>query len=175
VSEILQNIPGKDEPINAHLVLVEPLIPGNTGSLARLCAGARMVLHLIEPLGFEMNHRQVKRAGLDYWPNIFWARHPSLEQCLSGVPRERIFLFSAKGGRRYSDIDYRPQPWLVFGKETTGFSPELRGRYEDCLVRVPITEDIRSLNLANVASIAAYEALRQLDFPGIEANTNTSA
>ena len=168
MAEILPNIPGDHEPINAHLVLVEPLIPGNTGSLARLCGGTRVMLHLVEPLGFDMDHRQVKRAGLDYWPNVFWQRHESLDACLSGVPKERIFLFTAQGGRRYSDVDYRPQPWLVFGKETTGFSPELRRDYEDCLVRVPISEDIRSLNLANVASIAAYEALRQLGFPGIE-------
>ena len=168
MAQILPNIPDPEEHINAHLVLVEPLIPGNTGSLARLCAGTKVMLHLIEPLGFAMDHRQVKRAGLDYWPAVFWQRHASLEQCLSVAPRDQIYFFTAKAERNYAEVDYRPQPWLIFGRETTGFDDEIRESYGDRLVRVPISNEIRSLNLANVASIATYEALRQLNFAGIE-------
>ena len=168
MAKIDPNPPDGTRPVNAHLVLVEPSIPGNTGSLARLCAGTHVVLHLVEPLGFQMDHRQVKRAGLDYWPNVMWQIHPNLDHALRDVPREQIFLFTAHAQHRYTQVDYRPTPWLVFGTESTGFNDEIKEAYSDRLVRVPITSDIRSLNLANVASIAAYEALRQLGFPAID-------
>jgi len=155
--------------INGHVVLVEPVIPGNSGSLARVCAGTRSALHLVEPLGFALDDRHLKRAGLDYWPNVMWQTHPSLEDALTGVSRDEIFLFSARAPRVYSEPSYPSAPYLVFGTEPTGFSETIRENYADRMFRVPVTGEIRSLNLATVATLVLYEVLRQNNFPSIEA------
>ena len=159
--------PPEGERVNAHVVLVEPLIAGNTGSVARLCAGTRSVLHLVEPLGFDMDDRKVRRAGLDYWPDVWWRRHPSLSAALAGVERERVFMSCARAPRRYSDVSYPEAPWLIFGRETTGLDQEIREEYPDRLFRLPINDAIRSLNLANTATAALFEVLRQRGFPGL--------
>ena len=150
------------------MVLVEPLIAGNTGSVARLCAGTHSVLHLVEPLGFDMDDRKVRRAGLDYWPDVWWRRHQDLSAALAGVERERVFMFCARAARVYSEVVYPECPWLIFGRETTGLDQEIRQAYPDRLFRLPISGAIRSLNLANTATAALFEVLRQRGFSGLD-------
>lgn len=147
-----------------HVVLVYPEIPGNTGSIGRLCAGTNIWLHLVRPLGFELDNRYLKRAGLDYWPHVKLCVHDDFHAIARTFPRERLHLFSKKGARVHSDVRYEPGSVLVFGRETTGLPPELLEAYADRTVRIPITDKIRSINLANACSVAVYEALRQLDY-----------
>jgi len=168
MAKISPQKPDGMRPVNAHLVLFEPLIPGNAGSLARLCAGTHAVLHLVHPLGFELDDKHLKRAGLDYWPNVMWQEHDSIEAAIGDIPRESLFFFTAGAEKRYTDAEMPKTPWLIFGKETTGLSQEIRERYADRMFRVPVTDHIRSINLANVATAVLYEALRQNDFPSIE-------
>ena len=168
MAKIEPQAPDGVRPVNAHMVLFEPLIPGNAGSLARLCAGTHTVLHLIHPLGFELDDKHLKRAGLDYWPNVMWQEHNSIEEALADIPRDELFFFTAGGTQRYTDAQMPSAPWLIFGKETTGLSQEIREKYSDRMFRVPVTGHIRSINLANVATAVLYEALRQNDFPGME-------
>jgi len=150
-----------------HVVLVAPEIPGNTGSIGRLCAGANLWLHLVRPLGFELDNRYLKRAGLDYWPHVNLCVHDSFEAIKQTFGRDRLWLFSKKADRLYTDATYLPGAVLVFGRETRGLDETLLDHYADRCVRIPITDKIRSLNLANACSIAVYEALRQLDYAPI--------
>ena len=169
MAKIAPQTPDGSRPVNAHIVLFEPLIPGNAGSLARLCAGTHAVLHLVHPLGFELDDKHLKRAGLDYWPNVMWQEHQSMEAAIKEVPRESLFFFTAGATQRYTHAKLVNEPWLIFGKETTGLSPEIREAYADRMFRVPVTDHIRSINLANVATAVLYESLRQQDFPFIDA------
>jgi tRNA (cytidine/uridine-2'-O-)-methyltransferase len=152
-----------------HIVLVSPEIPPNTGSIARLCAATGCHLHLVEPLSFALEDKHLRRAGLDYWPNVGLTVHRSFEEVERCFPPERLHLFSARAtSSRYTDVRYQPGDALIFGRETKGLPPELTSRYPDRLRLIPIRpEGVRSLNLSNAASIALYEALRQLDFPNI--------
>jgi tRNA (cytidine/uridine-2'-O-)-methyltransferase len=145
-----------------HLVLVEPEIPGNTGSIARVCAGARLPLHLVGKLGFSLDDRYLKRAGLDYWPSVPLRVHDTWEDFRLAHGSNRVWLFTRKAEQVYWDVRYEPGDALVFGCETRGLPASLLERHGDTLVRIPTTHHIRSLNLANAASLAAYEALRQL-------------
>lgn len=155
---------GTDDDTSLHVVLVCPEIPGNTGSIGRLCAGANIWLHLVRPLGFELDNRYLKRAGLDYWPHVKLCVHETFDDVLATFPRDRVYLFTKKARRSYTDAKYTNGSVLVFGRETRGLDEDLLHRLDDRTVTIPITGKIRSLNLANAASIAVYEALRQLDF-----------
>jgi len=147
------------------IVLVEPEIPQNTGNIARLCAATGSVLHLVGPLGFQVHERAVKRAGLDYWEAVEMYRHVNFAAYLAAQPPAGMYLFSTRGERSFFDVDYHPGDALVFGCETRGLPDELLDAYPECVVQIPMqTEKVRSLNLANSASIAVYEALRQISY-----------
>jgi tRNA (cytidine/uridine-2'-O-)-methyltransferase len=148
-----------------QIALVHPRIPPNTGQIARLCAATGAALHLVRPLGFRLDNRSLRRAGLDYWPNVELHVHASLEEFLTAATPERFWLFTKLGQQRYDEISYSPGDWLVFGSETDGLPAELTAAHPDRTVRIPIrSQDVRSLNLASCASIALYEALRQNGF-----------
>lgn len=150
-----------------HVILVHPEIPGNTGSVARLCAGTGTVLHLVEPLGFKLEDRYLKRAGLDYWPGVTLCVHASWEAVRAIFPDERLWLFTTHTTRRFADVAMPPGTALVFGRETRGLEPEITASLPGRCVRIPITDKVRSLNLANAVSIGLYEALRQQGYPGL--------
>ena len=150
-----------------HVVLVEPLIPQNTGNIARLCAGTRSVLHLVEPLGFSLADRYLKRAGLDYWRGVTMVVHHSFDSIESCFPERKLWLFSTKGQRGYHQESFGPGDALCFGSETKGLPDEVRSYYDRRVLRIPISGEVRSLNLANSVAIVLYEALRQADFEPI--------
>lgn len=146
-----------------HVALVEPEIPPNTGNIARLCAATRTPLHIVGPIGFRLDDRAVRRAGLDYWPEVTLHRHRDLESLYAMLPAARFLYFSTKAERSYLDWSFSENDCLVFGSETRGL-PEtlLRANWDHCL-RIPMLNPrVRSLNLATSVSIALYEALRQI-------------
>jgi tRNA (cytidine/uridine-2'-O-)-methyltransferase len=143
-----------------RVVLVEPEIPQNTGNIARLCAATGSSLHLVGALGFRVDDRSVRRAGLDYWHLVDVHRHLDLAHFQHAFPDARLFLFSARSARSYLDADVAPGDALVFGRESVGLSPELLGDHADRLYAIPTLGEVRSLNLSNAASIVLYEALR---------------
>ena len=151
------------------IALIEPEIPGNTGSIGRLCVGTETGLHLVGRLGFDISDKAVRRAGLDYWKHVDLHVHPDVEQWFDVVAGRRLLMFSTHGTLRYDKVDYRPTDVLVFGCETRGLAPAVRARATGPLLRLPVTPMIRSLNLANAASIALFEALRQQGFADIDA------
>ena len=148
-----------------HIVLVEPEIPQNTGNIARTCAAIGAVLHLIEPLGFEISDRTLKRAGLDYWQYLDWRIYPDLDTFFQ-TQKGAYYFFSTKAKQRYTDARFAGKTYLFFGKETRGLPEELLRRHYDHTLRLPMKDKIRSLNLSNSVAIAAYEVLRQWDFEG---------
>ena len=145
-----------------HVVLVAPEIPQNTGSIGRLCVATGTTLHLIDPLGFTIDDRHLRRAGLDYWPHVDVVRHPGWESFLARRPPGRLLCFSARASRSYTTLRYRTDDLLVFGSESRGLPPALRETYADALYGIPLaSEHVRSLNLANAVAIVLYEGLRQ--------------
>ncbi len=151
-----------------HVVLVNPLIPPNTGNIARLCAGTDTDLHLVGELGFSLEDRYLKRAGLDYWPSVKLHRHDSLEALFAEHQPERVAYFSSHATRPYTDFDPGPDPWFVFGQETKGLPAAVQADNADKLYKIPITEHVRSLNLANSVAVVLYDALRRHGFPGLK-------
>ncbi|MBO8158140.1 tRNA (cytidine(34)-2'-O)-methyltransferase [Thermosyntropha sp.] len=150
-----------------HIVLVNPEIPQNTGNIARTCALTETVLHLVKPLGFSLEDRYLKRAGLDYWDKVkvnIWESFDEVEKCLKG---HNIYLATTKASKAYHQVRYRKDDVLVFGCETKGLPDEILGRYPENKIRIPMKNIGRSLNLSNSAAIILYEALRQLDFEGL--------
>ncbi len=146
-----------------HVVLYQPEIPQNTGSIARLCAATRTPLHLIAPLGFKIDDKHVKRAGLDYWPYVDVRLHDSWEDFLMKHGDDSLMFFSKKAARSYTQASYRDEDFLTFGPETRGLPEELLDAHADRAFRIPMmTQTVRSLNLSNAVSIVLYEALRQL-------------
>jgi tRNA (cytidine/uridine-2'-O-)-methyltransferase len=145
-----------------HVVLVEPEIPPNTGNIARLCAATGSVLHLVGRLGFRIDDHAVKRAGLDYWHLVDVRTHVDFAHFLHAFGPGPLHLFSAQAKRSYLAADYAPGDALVFGKESVGLPSELLDEYPDRVVGIPTLGAVRSLNLANAASIAIYETLRKL-------------
>ncbi|MEW5773065.1 MAG: tRNA (cytidine(34)-2'-O)-methyltransferase [Thermodesulfobacteriota bacterium] len=143
-----------------HLVLYTPEIPPNTGNVARLCAATRTPLHLIEPLGFSLEDRYLRRAGLDYWPHVDKSVWPDFASYLAAHPERRIVLASARQGERYDRFAYTSADTLVLGPETRGLPEEILSAHPHC-VRLPIWGQVRSLNLSTAAGILLYEALRQ--------------
>jgi len=146
-----------------HVVLVEPEIPQNTGNIARLSAATGTTLHLVGRLGFRVDEKSVRRAGLDYWPLVTVKQHPNLDACLGDIGGDRApYLLTTKSDRCYIDAAFEPGAVLVFGKETKGLSEVIRDRYPERCFSIPTVEDtVRSLNLSNAVSIVLFEALRQ--------------
>lgn len=153
-----------------HIVLVEPEIPPNTGNIARSCAATGSVLHLVKPLGFSIDDKSVRRAGLDYWPFVSLEVHESLEEFLKKYSEKNMYLATTKGISSYVEIKYKDGDMLIFGKETAGLPKELIEKYKEKTVRIPMSTNtrLRSLNLSNSANIILFEALRQLDFPNLK-------
>jgi tRNA (cytidine/uridine-2'-O-)-methyltransferase len=151
-----------------NVVLVEPEIPPNTGNVARLCAATRTKLHLIEPLGFELNDRQLKRAGMDYWQHIDWEKWANWDAFTDSAPPEaKVWFIESGGPTRYSDALFSSGDFLVFGRETAGLPEQLRREAGDQWLRIPMFHDkARSLNLSNSVALVLYEAIRQLSFEG---------
>ena len=150
-----------------HIVLVEPEIPANTGNVARTCAVTGSILHLVRPLGFSTDDKYLKRAGLDYWHLVEIHYYDSFREFELKNAHRRFFLTSTKADRFYTQETYQYDDMLIFGKETEGLSPEIRQAYPDRLVRIPMINDARSLNLGNSVAAVLYEALRQQGFPGL--------
>jgi len=151
-----------------HVVLCEPEIPQNTGNIARTCAATGASLHLVEPLGFSLSDKYLKRAGLDYWSMVEVKTYPDLDDYFSkseGI--QRVFA-TKKTGVKYTDFAYKKECSLVFGKETAGLPESLLDSHSESCVRIPMLTDARSLNLSNAAALLVYEALRQHDFPDLE-------
>jgi tRNA (cytidine/uridine-2'-O-)-methyltransferase len=155
-----------DAPL--HVVLVEPEIPPNTGNVARLCAATGCALHLVEPLGFRIDDRALKRAGLDYWSAVRVVVHPSLEAFLADFPAARCWWIETSGAIPYRDAPFARGDALVFGKETGALPPALLDAYRSRTLRIPMQPGtVRSLNLSTAAGIVTYAALAALDFPGL--------
>jgi len=150
-----------------NIVLVEPEIPQNTGNIARTCAATRSRLHLVKPLGFDISEKAVKRAGLDYWHMVDLHVYENLDHFFAVNPQPDLWLATTKAPRDYTQAEFRRDCWLMFGKETAGLPEDLRMRYYDRCIRIPMRSDARSLNLANSVAVLTYEALRQQGFPDL--------
>ena len=152
-----------------HIVLVEPEIPQNTGNIARTCVMTGSALHLVGKLGFSLEDRYVRRAGLDYWSHLQLFQHPDFASLLEAYGDKTFYFFSTRArGKFYSDVRYGYDDFLIFGKETAGLPGEMLEKWRDNSLRIPMVSDIpRSLNLANSVALVLYEALRQQGFPGM--------
>ena len=149
---------------------MEPEIPPNTGNIARSCAATGAHLHLVKPLGFSIDDRSLKRAGLDYWPFVKLEVHESLEEFLRSYEDRRMYLATTKGVHRHTDVQFQDEDMILFGRETRGLPKDFIAKHQENTLRIPMSADtrLRSLNLANSVNIVLFEALRQLDFPGLE-------
>ena len=156
--------------MSLNIVFVEPEIPPNTGNIARTCAATDTTLHLVKPLGFSIDDKQVKRAGLDYWPYVKLEIHDSLDAFMEKYGERRMWLATTKGGHLYTEIEYQDEDFILFGRETRGLPKEFIREHEEQSVRIPMSADTRarSFNLSNSANIILFEALRQLGFPGLK-------
>jgi len=151
-----------------HIVLVEPEIPPNTGNVARLCAATRTTLHLIEPFGFKLDDKELKRAGMDYWKHVEWHRWRNWTEFRRGLPaKARLWFIESGGPKHYAEAVYEKTDYLVFGRETAGLPKELLEEYRNNWLRIPMfNRESRSLNLSNCVAIVLFEALRQQGFSG---------
>lgn len=156
---------GKDYPF--HIVLVEPEIPANTGNISRTCALTGCMLHLVKPLGFSIDDRMLKRAGLDYWDHLDIEIHESLDEFMEEYAGRKMFFASTHAVKNYASVNYEPGSFILFGKETAGLPRELITSNAETAIRIPMGDDpdLRSLNLSNSVAIVLYEALRQTGFP----------
>ncbi|MCQ2560465.1 MAG: tRNA (uridine(34)/cytosine(34)/5-carboxymethylaminomethyluridine(34)-2'-O)-methyltransferase TrmL [Clostridia bacterium] len=153
-----------------HIVLVEPEIPPNTGNISRTCAATNTYLHLVKPLGFNIDDRTVKRAGLDYWPFVKLEVHESFQAFLEKYGDHRMWLSTTKGKQLYTDVKYEDGDMLLFGRETAGLPRDFIAANMEKCIRIPMSEDtrLRSFNLSNSAAVVLFEALRQTGFEGLE-------
>lgn len=153
-----------------HIVFVEPEIPGNTGNIARTCAATGAKLHLVRPLGFNIDDKTVKRAGLDYWQYVDIQVHDSLDAFLEKYKDSRKFLVTTKGDMLYTEPEYKDGDMFLFGRETAGLPRNLIEANKEMTVRIPMSPETRtrSLNLANCGNIILFEAMRQMGFPGLK-------
>jgi len=154
--------------VSFNIVLVEPEIPQNTGNIARTCAATGTKLHLVKPLGFSVNNKYLKRAGLDYWHLLDITYYENLDEFLNTHKGKRMFFSTTKAAKKYTDVEYQDGDFLVFGKETKGLPEDLLKENLDYAVRIPMIDGARSLNLSNSVAIVLYEALRQLDFANLK-------
>ena len=151
-----------------NIVLHEPEIHMNTGNIGRTCVAADAALHLIHPLGFSLNDKAVKRAGLDYWQSLRLFEYTSFDDFIKSRLPGAVYLASTKGTRLYSEINYSKGDYIVFGKESAGLPESIRRTYSEGVIRIPMSPENRSLNLANAVAVVLYEALRQTGFPGLK-------
>ncbi len=155
-----------------NIVLVNPQIPQNTGNIARTCAVTGSALHLVKPLGFSLDDKYLKRAGLDYWDQLDINIHENFDRFWKKISKKRIYIFTSKSQRSYHEIQYDLDEYLIFGPEPDGMSEEfLRDNFSKCL-RIPMLDEARSLNLANSVAIVIYEAFRQHNFPDFKKEGN---
>ena len=151
-----------------NIVLHQPEIPANTGNIGRTCVATGSTLHLIEPLGFRLNEKDLKRAGMDYWDKLDVRRYINFEDFLTKNPNAKIWMATTKAKHVYTEVEYGPDDYIMFGKESAGIPEEILVDYEDTCVRIPMLDEIRSLNLSNSVSIMLYEALRQNNFSNMQ-------
>ena len=151
-----------------HIVMVEPEIPQNTGNIARTCAATGSVLHLVEPLGFQIDDRKLKRAGLDYWSLLDIRYYKNLEDFFERNPDGPYYYLSTKASRAYTEAKFTDGSYLMFGKETRGLPEDLLVEHPERCLRIPMREGARSLNLSNSVAVTVFEALRQTGFRGLE-------
>ncbi|MGN0335662.1 MAG: tRNA (uridine(34)/cytosine(34)/5-carboxymethylaminomethyluridine(34)-2'-O)-methyltransferase TrmL [Lachnospiraceae bacterium] len=147
-----------------NIVLFEPEIPANTGNIGRTCVATGTRLHLIEPLGFRLGEKELKRAGMDYWDQLDVTRYINYEDFLEKNPGAKIYMATTKGPNVYSDAKFEPDCYIMFGKESAGIPEEILVQNKENAIRIPMIGDIRSLNLSNSVAIVLYEALRQNHF-----------
>ena len=147
-----------------HIVLHQPEIPANTGNIGRTCVATGTSLHLIEPLGFRLNEKEIKRAGMDYWEHLDVTRYMNFEEFQERHPGARIWMATTKAKHVYSDVSFAPDDFIMFGKESAGIPEEILVDHEETCIRIPMLPTIRSLNLSNAVAIVLYEALRQQQF-----------
>ena len=151
-----------------NIVLVEPEIPQNTGNIARTCAATGARLHIVKPMGFTIDDKKLKRAGLDYWQYLDITYYENLDDFLKKTAGANYYLFTTKGQKVYSDVSFPDNCYLIFGKETKGLPEEFIIANRQSALRVPMQGEIRSLNLSNTVALATYEVLRQWGFPELE-------
>ena len=155
-----------------NIVLHEPEIPANTGNIGRTCVATGTSLHLIKPLGFDISDKAVRRAGMDYWKELDLHVYEDFEEFVEKNPGARIYMATTKARKAYTEVEYKGNDFIMFGKESAGIPEEILVKYEDTSVRIPMRGEIRSLNLSNSVSIILYEALRQQDFEGMRLKGN---
>jgi len=156
-----------DAVVMLNIVLVEPEIPQNTGNIVRTCAATGSKLHLVKPLGFSVEDKYLKRAGLDYWHMTEIAYYDSFQELAGKFPENNFYLSTTKAKRFYSHVSYHPDDFIVFGKETKGLSWDILTGREENWIRIPMLPGARSLNLANSVSVVVYEGMRQLEYQGL--------
>lgn len=150
-----------------NIVLLEPEIPANTGNIGRTCVAAGVRLHLIEPLGFKLNEKALRRSGMDYWKNLDVSTYIDYQDFLDKNPGAKLYMATTKAARAYTEVSYEPDGYIMFGKESAGIPEDILVKNEEACVRIPMVGDSRSLNLANSVAIILYEALRQNQFAGM--------
>ena len=151
-----------------HIVLHEPEIPANTGNIGRTCVATDTSLHLIEPLGFRLDEKSIKRAGMDYWEHLDVSTYINYEDFCKKNPGAKIWYATTKAKYSYTDVEFGPDDYIMFGKESAGIPEEILVEHEEQCIRIPMLPKIRSLNLSNSVAIVLYEALRQQGFTGME-------
>ena len=147
-----------------NIVLFEPEIPANTGNIGRTCVATGTRLHLIEPLGFRLNEKEIRRAGMDYWKDLDVTRYINWEDFLEKNPNAKIYMATTKGKHVYTEVNYEPDCYIMFGKESAGIPEEILVEHPEECIRIPMVGETRSLNLSNSVAIVLYEALRQQNF-----------
>ena len=151
-----------------NVVLIEPEIPQNTGNIARTCAAVGARLHLVEPMGFKVDNAKLKRAGLDYWHYLDITYYENTNDFFERNKNQNLYFFTTKAAKLYTEMKYSENPYLIFGKETAGIPEDILKQNLDSCVRIPMRDNLRSLNLSNAAAIGVYEALRQENFDGLK-------
>ncbi|RKM61705.1 tRNA (cytidine(34)-2'-O)-methyltransferase [Butyrivibrio sp. XB500-5] len=151
-----------------HIILHQPEIPQNTGNIGRTCVATGTDLHLIEPLGFRIDEKKLRRAGMDYWKKLDLTRYVDFNDFKEKHPNAKIWMATTKAKRTYTEVSFGMDDYIMFGKESAGIPEEILVDNEETCIRIPMGEDIRSLNLSNSVAIVLYEALRQNDFKGLE-------
>ena len=151
-----------------NIVLYEPEIPANTGNIGRTCVATGTRLHLIEPLGFRLGEKELKRAGMDYWKDLDVTTYLDYQDFLDKNPGAKIYMATTKGPNVYSDVHFEPDCYIMFGKESAGIPEEILHENKENSIRIPMNSDIRSLNLSNSVAIVLYEALRQQNFVNMQ-------
>lgn len=147
-----------------NIILHQPEIPANTGNIGRTCVASGTKLHLIEPLGFKLNEKSIKRSGMDYWEHLDVTRYVNFQEFLEKNPNAKIWMATTKAKHIYTEVEYSPDDFIMFGKESAGIPEEILVDYEETCIRIPMLEQVRSLNLSNSVAIVLYEALRQSGF-----------